>query len=85
MLPHDPSSNRPIWFPAKRYGWGWGLPIAWQGWVVLIVWLLVMIAAGPLLVSRSRQLFGGFAVLMLALLIAIAYARGERPRWRWGK
>lgn len=23
------------WFPAKRYGWGWGLPSSWQGWVVL--------------------------------------------------
>ena len=20
-----------IRFPAKRYGWGWGLPSAWQG------------------------------------------------------
>ena len=23
------------WFPAKRYGWGWGLPSTWQGWIVL--------------------------------------------------
>jgi hypothetical protein len=23
------------WFPAKRYGWGWGLPVTWQGWAVL--------------------------------------------------
>jgi hypothetical protein len=25
------------WFPAKRYGWGWGLPQTWQGWLVLAV------------------------------------------------
>ena len=31
------------WFPAKRYGWGWGLPSAWQGWVVLLVYLAVII------------------------------------------
>ena len=23
------------WFPAKRYGWGWGLPGTWQGWLVV--------------------------------------------------
>jgi len=30
------------WFRAKRYGWGWGLPITWQGWVVFVVCTLVM-------------------------------------------
>jgi hypothetical protein len=24
-----------FWFPTKAYGWGWGLPVRWQGWVVL--------------------------------------------------
>jgi hypothetical protein len=32
-----------IWFPAKRYGWGWGLPVAWQGWVVLLAWLALFV------------------------------------------
>ncbi len=27
-------SRQPYWFPAKTYGWGWGLPVTWQGWVV---------------------------------------------------
>ncbi|HTS17465.1 MAG TPA: hypothetical protein VMP11_07825 [Verrucomicrobiae bacterium] len=31
MRPND----KRVWFRAKRYGWGWGLPCAWQGWVVL--------------------------------------------------
>ena len=34
--------DRDIWFPAKRYGWGWGFPIAWQGWVVLLVYLVLL-------------------------------------------
>jgi hypothetical protein len=29
-MPQDPE----YWFPAKRYGWGWGIPVTWQGWVV---------------------------------------------------
>ena len=30
------------WFRAKRYGWGWGLPCAWQGWAVLTGYVLVI-------------------------------------------
>jgi len=24
-------TERDYWFPAKRYGWGWGIPNRWQG------------------------------------------------------
>jgi hypothetical protein len=24
-------NDKTYWFPAKRYGWGWGLPTVWQG------------------------------------------------------
>jgi hypothetical protein len=30
-------TERKYWFPAKRYGWGWGIPSSWQGW--LVFWL----------------------------------------------
>lgn len=30
-------------FPAKRYGWGWGLPVAWQGWLVIALYALLAI------------------------------------------
>ena len=29
----------PEWFAAKRYGLGSSLPISWQGWVVLLVFI----------------------------------------------
>ena len=25
-----------VWFPAKTFGWGWGVPKTWQGWVALV-------------------------------------------------
>ena len=31
-------SEKEYWFPAKKYGWGWGLPSTWQGWVVYCVY-----------------------------------------------
>ena len=49
-----PSRSR-YWFPAKRYGWGWGLPVAWQGWLVLAVFF-GLVAAGMLFFRQiARQ------------------------------
>lgn len=40
-------SQNKYWFPAKRYGWGWGLPVRWEGWVCLAIY-----AGGVALVFR---------------------------------
>jgi hypothetical protein len=78
-----------IWFPAKRFGWGWGLPCCWQGWVVMIGWIAAFIA-GLVLILRGEPTAGRavlvlpFLVGMAGLLIAICWAKGEKPRWRWG-
>ena len=29
------------WFPAKKYGFGWGLPTVWQGWATLLLFLCI--------------------------------------------
>ena len=33
------------WFAPKRYGYGTSLPIAWQGWAILIGYILLIAAA----------------------------------------
>jgi hypothetical protein len=73
------------WFAAKRYGWGWGLPLCWQGWVVYIVWIVTMSAAAVYL-RHSVPLFVRLAFIlgMSVLLLGICYWKGEPPRWRWG-
>ena len=35
----------PYWFPAKRYGWGWGLPTVWQGRLVFIAFFVLVALA----------------------------------------
>jgi hypothetical protein len=77
------NSPRKIWFPAKRYGWGWGLPIAWQGWVVLAVFV-ASITAGVVFVLPSRGLFIGYVIVLILAFTAVCWAKGERPGWRWG-
>jgi hypothetical protein len=42
-------SDKPqYWYAAKRYGWGWGPPTSWHGWVVLVL-LIADARAGALL------------------------------------
>ena len=73
------------WFPAKRYGWGWGLPIAWQGWVVLAVFFALLVAGGFLFPpKRAFAAYISFVIVLAVLLIGICWLTGEPPRWRWG-
>ncbi|MBV9362054.1 MAG: hypothetical protein JO292_11760 [Betaproteobacteria bacterium] len=72
------------WFRAKRYGWGWGLPLTWQGWVVLAVFL-GFLGAGILLLPTNAFIFFGYVGLLSGVLVVICWIKGEPPRWRWGK
>ena len=76
--------DNPYWFPAKRYGWGWGPPTMWQGWAVLIVWFAAIAIAALLLMPVHLVAFLVFDLVMIVLLLLICYAKGEPPAWRWG-
>jgi hypothetical protein len=80
------TSPQKIWFPAKTYGWGWGPPVCWQGWVVVGVYLTLMLGgAWSVRTSARAPWFALYAIGLSAGLIAACWLRGERPHWRWGK
>ena len=86
-MPDEPSTpDQPrYWFPAKRYGWGWGLPSTWEGWVVLAGYLALLLAL-IVFVPADRypnRFWAGLGTLVTSL-IAICWWKGEPPRWRWG-
>lgn len=79
------SEKKPYWFPAKKYGWGWGLPPTWQGWLVLVGYLALVL--GGLLVIDPRVDVASYLLYVAVLsvvVIAICWRTGEPPRWRWG-
>lgn len=80
-----PDLSKQYWFPAKRYGWGWGLPITWQGWAVFVVFFALLIA-GIFLFPPARGTFSFLVYTMLVSVVfgVICYAKGEPVRWRWG-
>ena len=79
------SSEQAYWFPAKRYGWGWGMPSVWQGWVVLLVFMLLMLLGTLMLLpSRGPVAFAAYTVVLSVGLGFVCWLKGEPPSWRWG-
>lgn len=75
-----------FWFPAKRYGWGWGLPATWQGWVVLGLYAASLAAAAVVFPPSAEMMgFVGAVAILTGLLVAVCWLKGEPPRWRWGR
>ncbi|MCW3477957.1 hypothetical protein OL229_00080 [Neisseriaceae bacterium JH1-16] len=73
------------WFPAKRYGWGWGLPVTRQGWLVFIVYLVALVIGSRVFRPDAHPVgFAVFVILASLLLVLICYKKGEPPKWRWG-
>jgi hypothetical protein len=78
-------TERDYWFPAKRYGWGWGIPNRWQGWLVLAVFAGLLVA-GSFMFAPGTKLaaFLAYVAVLCLLLVAVCWLKGEPPRWRWG-
>ncbi len=86
------------WFAAKRYGYGWGRPLTWQGAIVYLTFIasIVWYFAWASHRIASEQTFGwsdqmfvltGFFILMavaVPVLAGICALKGEPAQWRWG-
>jgi len=77
--------NRSYWFPAKRVGWGWGLPTVWQGWVVMAIFAAMVVAGAVYFLPRHAQLqFVAYSASLCVLLVGVCWLKGEPSCWRDG-
>ena len=74
----------PEWFAPKRYGFGTGAPISWQGWVVMIGYIVLVISLAFLSRYRTAQLFASIVPLTAVFLVICAKTTRGGWRWRWG-
>ncbi len=73
------------WFRAKRYGWGWGLPLTWEGWVSLVVFVGLIVADIVVFAPHTAAVpFIGSVLVLGGLFTAVCWLKGEPARWRWG-
>src|SRR5262249_28380612 len=65
--------------PAKRYGWGWGIPGSWQGWLVLAAFVGLLVL-GSFLFPPSTMLgaYLAYVTVLCVLLIGMCWLKGER-------
>jgi len=72
------------WFPAKRHGWGWGLPSAWQGWVVLVSYLALVLGGIPFIqASRGSVVYLAYIFVLTAALVTMCWLTGEPQTSRY--
>ncbi|NVN42956.1 hypothetical protein HW537_03450 [Asaia siamensis] len=84
--------NNDPWFRPKRYGYGAGLPISWQGWVSFLSIIVIIVAPGflvPLLppAYRTAASVGSLLVALCAIGIFVVLCRAHTKggfKWRWG-
>ena len=73
----------PDWFEPKKYGYGAGLPMAWQGWALTFGYIAVILLAG-FLIQYSLSLYLAFAFTITGLFLLVV-SRTTRGGWRWRK
>ena len=76
--------DKPFWFEVKSYGWGWSLPVTWQGWTVVLVYSVLLLTGMQLITNPGYR--WGFLILSVAALVSVVAWKGEKPlKWRWGR
>ena len=73
--------DRKPWFRPKTYGYGSGLPIAWQGWLLFTAHIALILGLSLLLGDHPLVLT--VAVVAAALLPLPIYAAKTEGGWRW--
>lgn len=72
-------AKKKAWFAVKRHGYGVGLPIAREGWLVLVGYLVAVVCSAVLLPPLASAIV---LILATAAFVYIAYVRSNRE-WRW--
>lgn len=73
------------WFAPKRYGYGAGLPIAWQGWLLIGSHIALIAGLAKLLQHVPPLQFVAVLVAAFAPLPIYAAKTEGGWHWRWGK
>ena len=78
-------SDDPNWFAPKRFGYGSGLPISWQGWALTIVYTAVIVSISLALSDRPLILIAAIIAPTVVFIVIAANTTKGGWRWRWGK
>ena len=72
--------DRP-WFRPKRRGYGAGLPIAWQGWLVMV--LHIALITGVAVLLKDRPILMTIFVILAGVAPMPLYRARTEGGWKW--
>jgi hypothetical protein len=78
-------SDGPEWFAPKRYGYGSGMPISWQGWALTIGFIAVAFLIAITFSTKPVVAVAALAPLVIAFTVITAKTTRGGWRWRWGE
>lgn len=81
MARKSPESQE--WFPPKRYGYGAGLPFAWQGWVLTAAYMAVVIGLGVWAGHGGATWIAIVGIIAATAVFVPIVRRHTRGGWRW--
>jgi hypothetical protein len=73
------ADERRIWFRVKRHGFGVGLPVVWQGWLVLVLYLAA-VTLSAVIFSETVSLI--VLAVLTPIVVWLAYVHSD-AEWRW--
>ena len=77
-------SDGPEWFAPRRYGYGAGLPISWQGWALTIAFLGYALGVSLAFRNKPLVMIALMAPAAIAFVTIVAKTTRGGWRWRWG-
>lgn len=69
------------WFAPKMFGYGAGLPVTWQGWLVTLIYIGIVGGAAMTLEDRPLPLMS--IVVTVTILFVVVAAKKTRGGWHW--
>jgi hypothetical protein len=74
----------PEWFAPKRYGYGSGMPISWQGWAVTLAFVALAMLISLRFADRPLLVVAALVPLTIVLMVICAKTTRGGWKWRWG-
>lgn len=71
--------QKQYWYAAKKHGYGAGQPIAWQGWLLLVL-LVMTVLLFSIYFSGFYRITGIFCSAVIVCIITYYKTKGG---WRW--
>jgi hypothetical protein len=71
------STEKHYWLRVNRYGFGWGLPSSWGGWLFILVSLAVLVPMAIRLISGHPFLFALVLGATTLLFVRVVHVKGQ--------